>query len=137
MSKNFTVKELQDLNKPDNLHLLIHGTSPVAPRWLASGIGRRPFGVELTRVSRPQARSTMSPSSSRRRVAIPLELELARRTDLDGRPFRSQHPGGDEVLLTEAGKDASDSFEDVGHSDEAREMMESKVGRRGRLARLL
>jgi len=31
--------------------------------------------------------------------------------------------GGDEVLFSEAGKDATDAFEDVGHSDEAREIM--------------
>lgn len=34
------------------------------------------------------------------------------------------HPGGDEVLLSATGKDATNDFEDVGHSDSAREMME-------------
>lgn len=34
------------------------------------------------------------------------------------------HPGGDEVLLSATGKDATDDFEDVGHSDSAREMMD-------------
>jgi len=34
-----------------------------------------------------------------------------------------QHPGGDEVLVEEAGKDATEAFEDVGHSDEAREQL--------------
>ncbi|KAL0400558.1 UNVERIFIED_CONTAM: cytochrome isoform E [Sesamum latifolium] len=33
------------------------------------------------------------------------------------------HPGGDEVLLAAVGKDATNDFEDVGHSDSAREMM--------------
>ncbi|XWS48627.1 hypothetical protein CRYUN_Cryun13aG0092500 [Craigia yunnanensis] len=34
------------------------------------------------------------------------------------------HPGGDEVLLSATRKDATNDFEDVGHSDTAREMME-------------
>ncbi|XP_028779790.1 cytochrome b5-like [Neltuma alba] len=42
----------------------------------------------------------------------------------DVTPFLEEHPGGDEVLLLAAEKDATDDFEDVGHSDSAREMME-------------
>ncbi|KAL4081457.1 cytochrome b5-like heme/steroid binding domain-containing protein [Scleroderma yunnanense] len=37
--------------------------------------------------------------------------------------FIDEHPGGDEVILSEAGKDATDAFEDVGHSDEARDLL--------------
>ncbi|KAK8509701.1 hypothetical protein V6N13_093554 [Hibiscus sabdariffa] len=37
--------------------------------------------------------------------------------------FLEEHPGGDEVLLAASGKDATDDFEDVGHSDDARELM--------------
>ncbi|WVN90412.1 uncharacterized protein L203_105648 [Cryptococcus depauperatus CBS 7841] len=37
--------------------------------------------------------------------------------------FMDEHPGGDEVLLEEAGRDATEAFEDVGHSDEARKML--------------
>lgn len=37
--------------------------------------------------------------------------------------FFLQHPGGEEVLLEQAGKDASEAFEDVGHSTDARELM--------------
>lgn len=37
--------------------------------------------------------------------------------------FADEHPGGDEVLLSEAGKDATESFEDVGHSDDARALL--------------
>uniref|UniRef100_A0A8C4J9U8 Cytochrome b5 type B n=1 Tax=Dromaius novaehollandiae TaxID=8790 RepID=A0A8C4J9U8_DRONO len=33
------------------------------------------------------------------------------------------HPGGEEVLLEQAGRDATESFEDVGHSTDAREML--------------
>ncbi|GAA5989756.1 hypothetical protein JCM11641_006024 [Rhodosporidiobolus odoratus] len=37
--------------------------------------------------------------------------------------FCDEHPGGDEVLFGEAGRDATEAFEDVGHSDEAREIL--------------
>jgi len=37
--------------------------------------------------------------------------------------FIDEHPGGDEVLLAEGGQDATEAFEDVGHSDEARELL--------------
>lgn len=39
----------------------------------------------------------------------------------DGNPFCS---GGEEVLLDVAGQDATEAFEDVGHSDEARETLD-------------
>nr|Q9HFV1.1 RecName: Full=Cytochrome b5 [Rhizopus stolonifer]AAG23835.1 cytochrome b5 [Rhizopus stolonifer] len=38
--------------------------------------------------------------------------------------FVVEHPGGEEVLVDEGGKDATEAFEDIGHSDEAREMLE-------------
>ncbi|XVF22313.1 hypothetical protein REPUB_Repub12eG0162200 [Reevesia pubescens] len=41
----------------------------------------------------------------------------------DVTPFLEEHPGGDEVLLAASGKDATQDFEDVGHSDDARDMM--------------
>lgn len=37
--------------------------------------------------------------------------------------FLEEHPGGEEVLLEQAGQDSSESFEDVGHSEDAREML--------------
>ncbi|GAA5937046.1 cytochrome b5-like heme/steroid binding domain-containing protein [Sporobolomyces koalae] len=37
--------------------------------------------------------------------------------------FLDEHPGGDEVLFGEAGRDATEAFEDVGHSDEARALL--------------
>ncbi|KAF0028612.1 hypothetical protein F2P81_019699 [Scophthalmus maximus] len=36
--------------------------------------------------------------------------------------FLEEHPGGEEVLREQAGGNATESFEDVGHSSDAREM---------------
>ena len=38
-------------------------------------------------------------------------------------PYLDDHPGGAEVVLEFAGKDADSMFEDVGHSKEARTTM--------------
>eukprot|EP00850_Spirogloea_muscicola_P019298 SM000188S03793 [mRNA] locus=s188:17651:18649:+ [translate_table: standard] len=37
--------------------------------------------------------------------------------------FLDEHPGGDEVMLSSTGKDATDDFEDVGHSTSARKQL--------------
>ncbi|XP_059900560.1 cytochrome b5 [Gadus macrocephalus] len=43
--------------------------------------------------------------------------------------FLEEHPGGEEVLREQAGGDATESFEDVGHSTDAREMAaDMKIG---------
>ncbi|KAL3990270.1 Cytochrome b5-like Heme/Steroid binding domain family protein [Acanthocheilonema viteae] len=36
--------------------------------------------------------------------------------------FLEEHPGGDEVLLEQAGQNATESFKDIGHSRDAVEM---------------
>jgi cytochrome b involved in lipid metabolism len=43
--------------------------------------------------------------------------------------FLNEHPGGEEVLLDQSGKNGTEAFEDVGHSTEARELMKKyKIG---------
>ncbi|XP_028176187.1 cytochrome b5 [Ostrinia furnacalis] len=37
--------------------------------------------------------------------------------------FLDEHPGGHEVLVNAAGKDASEDFEDIGHSLDAKDLM--------------
>ncbi|KAK1161998.1 cytochrome b5-like [Acipenser oxyrinchus oxyrinchus] len=37
--------------------------------------------------------------------------------------FLEEHPGGEEVLMEQAAADATENFEDVGHSTDAREML--------------
>ncbi|KAI1260624.1 cytochrome b5 [Xylariaceae sp. FL1019] len=41
--------------------------------------------------------------------------------------FVDEHPGGEEVLLDVGGQDATEAFEDVGHSDEARETLDQMI----------
>ncbi|KAF3936776.1 hypothetical protein ABW19_dt0203016 [Dactylella cylindrospora] len=38
--------------------------------------------------------------------------------------FVDEHPGGEEVMMDVAGQDGTEAFEDIGHSDEAREILE-------------
>ncbi|NXG70159.1 CYB5 protein, partial [Baryphthengus martii] len=38
-----------------------------------------------------------------------------------------QHPGGEEVLREQAGGDATENFEDVGHSTDARALSETFI----------
>lgn len=38
-----------------------------------------------------------------------------------------QHPGGEEVLREQAGGDATENFEDVGHSTDARELSKTYI----------
>jgi len=37
--------------------------------------------------------------------------------------FLEEHPGGEEVLLEQAGEDSTEAFEDVGHSTDARDLL--------------
>uniref|UniRef100_T1DJ39 Putative cytochrome b5 n=1 Tax=Psorophora albipes TaxID=869069 RepID=T1DJ39_9DIPT len=41
--------------------------------------------------------------------------------------FQNEHPGGEEVLIEMAGKDATNEFNDVGHSTDAKEQMKQFV----------
>ncbi|XP_062564106.1 cytochrome b5-like isoform X2 [Armigeres subalbatus] len=41
--------------------------------------------------------------------------------------FQNEHPGGEEVLIEHAGKDATNEFNDVGHSTDAKEQMKQFV----------
>ncbi|XP_042507112.1 cytochrome B5-like [Macadamia integrifolia] len=42
---------------------------------------------------------------------------------LDVTKFLDEHPGGEEVLIEAAGKDATKEFEDIGHSKAAQNML--------------
>ncbi|KAL7021656.1 hypothetical protein ACKWTF_011976 [Chironomus riparius] len=37
--------------------------------------------------------------------------------------FAAEHPGGEEILIEYAGKETTESFNDIGHSQDAKELM--------------
>ncbi|KAM9250107.1 LOW QUALITY PROTEIN: cytochrome b5-like [Dugong dugon] len=41
--------------------------------------------------------------------------------------FLDEHPGGEEVFREQAGSDATENFEDAGHSTDAREMSKAYI----------
>jgi len=43
----------------------------------------------------------------------------------DATKFVPEHPGGSEILTDVGGQDATEAFEDVGHSDEARDILKT------------
>jgi cytochrome-b5 reductase len=44
--------------------------------------------------------------------------------------YQEDHPGGKEFLLENAGTDATTAYEDIGHSTDAREILENfRIGR--------
>lgn len=59
---------------------------------------------------------------AKRNAAKEIWLVIHRRV-YDITCFLKEHPGGEEVLIEQAGADASESFEDVGLSSDAREML--------------
>lgn len=47
----------------------------------------------------------------------------------DATKYLEEHPGGEFVLLDNGGQDATEAFENQGHSDDAREILKSfKIG---------
>ncbi|KAL2653772.1 hypothetical protein R1flu_021900 [Riccia fluitans] len=38
--------------------------------------------------------------------------------------YLDDHPGGDQILIAAAGEDATDEFDEAGHSEDARKMMD-------------
>ena len=41
--------------------------------------------------------------------------------------FLEEHPGGEDVLLEQAGEESTEVFEDIGHSEEARTLMKKYI----------
>ena len=69
-------------------------------------------------------RDTMGAHSSREDCWMSIHGKV-----YDVTKYLEDHPGGEEVLMDRGGKDATEDFEDVGHSSEARKQLSKfKVG---------
>ena len=82
------------------------------------------------RVSASRARHKRSPRGGARPRTCSggaLTLGAAPPQVLDVTKFLDDHPGGDEVLVGVAGQEASDEFEDVGHSTSAAKQIDEFV----------
>lgn len=62
--------------------------------------------------------------STRTFPALPIIRTLNQCESHSGLETDNAYSGGEEVLLDVGGQDATEAFEDVGHSDEAREILD-------------
>ncbi len=53
--------------------------------------------------------------------------EPGQRLIYDVTPYLDDHPGGPEIILDLAGQNATEEFEDIGHSSDARKTMQSII----------
>ncbi|XP_036100350.1 cytochrome b5 isoform X2 [Molossus molossus] len=77
--------------------------------------------------------------ASQLRVELPFCFEVVLENTIDSGRFacprgpstgpqvKELHPGGEEVLREQAGGDATENFEDVGHSSDARELSKTYI----------
>ncbi|KAJ3247253.1 hypothetical protein HDU78_004787 [Chytriomyces hyalinus] len=62
--------------------------------------------------------------NSRKSTWLVVENEV-----FDCTKFLEEHPGGEEVIMENAGFDATDAFDEIGHSDDAKDLLKSmKIG---------
>ena len=93
---------------------------------------------DSSKMAKTKNESSSSKSSSKEEIGF---AELCRHNKVDDlwlaidgivydvTPFMDDHPGGGDIMLSAAGKDGTDDFEDVGHSPHARELLKRfKVG---------
>ena len=101
---------------------------------------KRGFGSQSSLLRKMAKKTNKNESSSSSKEEIGF-AELCRHNKVDDlwlaidgivydvTPFMDDHPGGGDIMLSAAGKDGTDDFEDVGHSPHARELLKRfKVG---------
>ncbi|CAL9053239.1 unnamed protein product [Musa banksii] len=99
----------------------VHGAAAAAIVDYSLGVGER-FASDLCIKEMADSKVYRFDEVSKHNVAKDCWLIISGKV-YDVTPFLDEHPGGDEVLLAVTGKDATNDFEDIGHSNSARDMM--------------
>lgn len=73
------------------------------------------MAAEVKKFTRKEVSSTSDPKDNPQFIIYNKVYNVAK--------FLDEHPGGHEVLVNVVGKDASEDFEDIGHSLDAKELM--------------
>ena len=108
--KGIKMEEVEKHSSIDDLWLVIDGACGAPrddPKMFDAPPRARRAGSRLFRATR----------------ADPLDDPTPAGKVYDVTPFMDDHPGGGEIMLSAAGKDGTQDFEDVGHSPHARELL--------------
>ena len=116
--KGIKMEEVEKHSSVDDLWLVIDGASRLA----------RSIRVQRSTATPPPDARPLRRARGRspRRVHAPDRIVPPRALAgkvYDVTPFMDDHPGGGEIMLSAAGKDGTQDFEDVGHSPHARELL--------------
>jgi cytochrome b involved in lipid metabolism len=149
-STDFTFQQIAEHNTKKDLYLIVHDkvydcTSFVdehpyvdsvsistLPRTLSSLPGDNALSLTLAQSEKggrekrkKKSRQTLFPSSlPYRTTPPPISPSSHPQITSESKTANNLYSGGEEVLLDVGGQDSTEAFEDVGHSDEAREILD-------------
>ena len=108
-AKELTLQEVSAHNTKKDLYMVIHDKV----YDVSSFVDEHPYVIEPLP---PSPRSTQHPEHPKQTESSARAKKLML--------TQPECSGGEEVLLDVAGQDGTEAFEDVGHSDEAREILD-------------
>ncbi|CAL5354958.1 unnamed protein product [Camellia sinensis] len=113
LTKLYTMREASQHNTKDDCWVVIDGKSKECKEEREDGKSKIEIEAE---------------ENYAHQVKYPCPFQQQQRRTLlvyDVSTYLDEHPGGDDVMVAATGKDATDEFEDAGHSKSARELMET------------
>ncbi|KAL5350779.1 hypothetical protein ACLOAV_004348 [Pseudogymnoascus australis] len=138
MSQEFTFAEVAKHNSKKDVYLVIHDKvydttsfvdehpQGISQKWRNGHPPFRCLGNRALSIGHAAIAAYFVRLPARHGLPILLPLSVADYFQSHFNTFHGAnfyHRGGEEVLLDVAGQDATEAFEDVGHSDEAREIL--------------